>query len=42
MPVALLTAFSVAPNVFPTVDNLLNILNQISVLGTMAFGLERG
>ena len=43
MPVALLTAFSVArANVFPTVDNLLNILNQISILGTMAFGLERG
>ena len=24
---------------FPTVDNLLNIMNQISILGTMAFGL---
>ena len=41
--VALLTAFSVArANVFPTVDNLLNVLNQISILGTMALGRERG
>ncbi len=37
---ALLVVFSVArPDVFPTVDNLLNIMNQISILGTMAFGL---
>ncbi|RBP17619.1 monosaccharide ABC transporter membrane protein (CUT2 family) [Roseiarcus fermentans] len=38
--VALLIVFSIArPDVFPTVDNLLNIMNQISILGTMAFGL---
>lgn len=36
----LLIAFSAArADVFPTVDNLLNIMNQISILGTMAFGL---
>ena len=38
--VALLIVFSLArADVFPTVDNLLNIMNQISILGTMAFGL---
>ncbi|HEY1944052.1 MAG TPA: ABC transporter permease [Roseiarcus sp.] len=38
--VALLIVFSLArSDVFPTVDNLLNIMNQISILGTMAFGL---
>lgn len=38
--VALLIVFSIARNdVFPTVGNLLNIMNQISILGTMAFGL---
>jgi ribose transport system permease protein len=38
--VALLVVFSLArPDVFPTVDNILNIMNQISILGTMAFGL---
>jgi ribose transport system permease protein len=32
--------FSLArSDVFPTVDNLLNIMNQVSILGTMAFGL---
>ncbi len=37
---ALLVVFSLArPDVFPTVDNVLNIMNQISILGTMAFGL---
>jgi len=37
---ALLIIFSLArPEVFPTVDNVLNIMNQISILGTMAFGL---
>ena len=37
---ALLTVFSLArSDVFPTVDNLLNIMNQVSILGTMAFGL---
>ena len=37
---ALLTVFSLArSDVFPTVDNLLNIMNQVSSLGTMAFGL---
>jgi ribose transport system permease protein len=37
---ALLVIFSIArPDVFPTVDNVLNIMNQISILGTMAFGL---
>jgi ribose transport system permease protein len=37
---ALLIVFSLArPDVFPTVDNLLNIMNQVSILGTMAFGL---
>src|SRR5580693_1227678 len=37
---ALLVVFSIArSDVFPTVDNLLNIMNQISILGTMAFGL---
>ena len=36
----LLIVFSLArPDVFPTVDNLLNIMNQVSILGTMAFGL---
>ncbi len=38
--IALLVVFSIArPDVFPTVNNLLNIMNQISILGTMAFGL---
>ena len=38
--VALLALFSLArSDVFPTVNNLLNIMNQISILGTMAFGL---
>jgi ribose transport system permease protein len=38
--VALLIVFSLArADVFPTVNNLLNIMNQISILGTMAFGL---
>jgi ribose transport system permease protein len=38
--VILLIAFSIfRSDVFPTVDNLLNIMNQISILGTMAFGL---
>ncbi len=38
--VALLALFSLArADVFPTVNNLLNIMNQISILGTMAFGL---
>jgi ribose transport system permease protein len=38
--VALLVVFSLArSDVFPTVDNILNIMNQISILGTMAFGL---
>jgi ribose transport system permease protein len=38
--VALLIMFSIArADVFPTVNNLLNIMNQISILGTMAFGL---
>jgi ribose transport system permease protein len=37
---ALMIVFSLArSDVFPTVDNLLNIMNQISILGTMAFGL---
>jgi ribose transport system permease protein len=37
---ALLIIFSFArSDVFPTVDNLLNIMNQVSILGTMAFGL---
>ena len=37
---ALLIVFSLARlDVFPTVDNLLNIMNQVSILGTMAFGL---
>jgi ribose transport system permease protein len=37
---ALMIVFSLArPDVFPTVDNLLNIMNQVSILGTMAFGL---
>ena len=37
---ALLIVFSFArSDVFPTVDNLLNIMNQVSILGTMAFGL---
>src|SRR3984957_14742656 len=36
----LLVVFSLArSDVFPTVDNLLNIMNQVSILGTMAFGL---
>ncbi len=36
----LLIIFSFArSDVFPTVDNLLNIMNQVSILGTMAFGL---
>ena len=38
--VALLIVFSFArADVFPTLDNLLNIMNQISILGVMAFGL---
>ena len=38
--IALLIAFSLArPDVFPTLNNLLNIMSQISILGTMAFGL---
>lgn len=38
--VILLVAFSIArADVFPTVDNLLNIMNQIAILGTLAFGL---
>ena len=38
--IALLIVFSLArADVFPTVDNLLNIMNQISILGVMAFGL---
>ncbi len=38
--VVLLAAFSLArPEVFPTVGNFLNILNQISILGTIALGL---
>jgi ribose transport system permease protein len=37
---ALLIVFSLArSDVFPTVDNLLNLMNQVSILGTMAFGL---
>jgi ribose transport system permease protein len=37
---ALLIVFSLArPEVFPTIDNVLNIMNQISILGTIAFGL---
>ncbi len=37
---ALMIIFSLArSDVFPTVDNLLNIMNQVSILGTMAFGL---
>ena len=37
---ALMIVFSLArSDVFPTVDNLLNIMNQVSILGTMAFGL---
>jgi ribose transport system permease protein len=36
----LLIVFSIArSDVFPTIDNLLNIMNQVSILGTMAFGL---
>jgi ribose transport system permease protein len=36
----LLVVFSFSrADVFPTVNNLLNIMNQISILGTMAFGL---
>jgi ribose transport system permease protein len=38
--IALLIVFSLArSDVFPTVNNLLNIMSQISILGTMAFGL---
>ena len=38
--VALIAVFSFArADVFPTVDNVLNIMNQISILGVMAFGL---
>ena len=38
--VALLVVFSIArADVFPTLDNILNIMNQISILGAMAFGL---
>jgi hypothetical protein len=38
--VVLLVIFSIArTDVFPTVDNLLNIINQVSILGTMAFSL---
>jgi ribose transport system permease protein len=37
---ALLIVFSLArPEVFPTIDNVLNIMNQISILGMIAFGL---
>jgi ribose transport system permease protein len=36
----LLIVFSIArSDVFPTVNNLLNVMNQVSILGTMAFGL---
>lgn len=39
--IVLLIAFSLArPDVFPTLGNLLNIMNQISILGIMAFGLS--
>jgi ribose transport system permease protein len=38
--IILLVVFSIArSDVFPTIDNLLNIMNQVSILGTMAFGL---
>jgi len=38
--IVLLIYFSIArSDVFPTVNNLLNIMNQISILGTIAFGL---
>jgi ribose transport system permease protein len=37
---ALIVVFSFArADVFPTVNNVLNIMNQISILGVMAFGL---
>jgi len=37
---ALIVVFSFArSDVFPTVNNVLNIMNQISILGVMAFGL---
>jgi ribose transport system permease protein len=38
--VLLLAIFSLArPDVFPSVRNLLNILNQVSILGIIAIGL---
>ena len=38
--IALIVVFSFArADVFPTLNNLLNIMNQISILGVMAFGL---
>lgn len=38
--IALIVVFSFArADVFPTVNNVLNIMNQISILGVMAFGL---
>lgn len=38
--IVLLVAFSLArPEVFPTIGNLLNIMNQISILGIISFGL---
>lgn len=38
--IALIVVFSFArADVFPTINNLLNIMNQISILGVMAFGL---
>jgi len=38
--VALLVLFSAArPGVFPTLNNILSILNQISILGVISFGL---
>ena len=38
--IGLLLLFSVArPDVFPTLNNILTILNQVSILGVMAFGL---
>ena len=37
---ALLVIFSLArPEVFPSVRNMLNILNQVSILGIIAIGL---
>ena len=38
--IALIVVFSFArADVFPTINNVLNIMNQISILGVMAFGL---